>query len=562
MLMALKTKLILGGAAALAAWFLFHELAPQSSGASSGVRPSSDLASDVSAAKSAQPSPRPALEADSTRVERSDRDTASVPAGAAARLERPQTLFYGALLDPEGKPIRGTWYAGVSLTDINGRRRYCDAKAEGTFAFHALPYGKYWVSASAEGFHNIEDVIELNPSHAQVLKDYTLSRVPILRIRLVTPAERVSEALGNGRNVLSHSVLVPVATKTPPGRWFKEVFGSLNNPFGIGQFWNYGPRVEALGTGYMGILLLNQDPPAYVSLLNFHRVLQTKEVKPGDEEVQFVISVEDLLSSMASIHMQIVDADTRAPIQGANVQFWGGPSMGGGVQSDADGNAVIESHEPGEFDMHILAQNHEEYVARILADSGTITDMGQIALEKGIRLEAKVVDGLGNPRHEQFELGVLNPSTHALVMKRQRSYHSDGDGLLTVESLGRRVYVLRTSNHDAVNEQDEVVSKLVSGNVLVDLRSGVPPVNCVIQLAPATRMMLLVRGVDTEGLRFRVTDEAGIDLVSSRFYGSGPRPLTLPQAKYRIALLDENMTVLNEQSVTLGSQPITLELSH
>jgi RNA polymerase sigma factor (sigma-70 family) len=562
LLMAMKTKLMLGCAAALAVWFLFQEFAPRPSGASSRMRPSSDLAVDASASKDKQPSPNLALEAGTAPAQRGNRETASVPAVSGPGVERPQTLFYGALLDPEGNPIRGAWFAGASLTDINGRSRYCDAKTEGTFAFHALPFGKYWVSASAEGFHGNEDVIELDPSHAQLLKDYKLSRAPILKIRVVTPqGELLSAALGNGRNRLSYPVLVPVATKTSPGKWFKEVFGSLNNPFGIGQFWDYGPRVEGLGKGYMGILLLKQDPPVYVSLLNFHRVLQTKEVKPGDEEVQFVVPAEDLLSSMASIRMQIVDADTRTPIQGANVQFWGGPSMGAGVESDANGNAVIESHEPGEFSMHIRVQNHEEYVARILADSGTITELGQIPLEKGIQFEAKVLDGMGNPKKEQFELGVLNPSTNTLEMERQRSYRSDGDGLLKFENLGRRVYVIRSTNHDAVNEQAEAESKFVSGNVLVDLRSGAAPVNFVIHLVPASIMMLLIGGGFVDGRRFRIIDEGGIDLVSSAFYGSGPRAVTLPHGKYRVALLDENKTVLNEQSVTLESQPITLELS-
>jgi hypothetical protein len=100
----------------------------------------------------------------------------------------------------------------------------------------------------------------------------------------------------------------------------------------------------------------------------------------------------------------------------------------------------------------------------------------------------------------------------------------------------------------------------MSGSIALDFRGGAMPSDVVITLVPAGRMSLCVKGEPANGLRFVVTDEQGMDLVSSRFYGSEPRALTLPPGKYRVALIDANKSVLQEQSVTLGSAPMTIEL--
>jgi hypothetical protein len=450
----------------------------------------------------------------------------------------------------------------VRLTDADGRSRFADAKESGAFAFNALPYGEYWVSASADGYHESTDVIELLPAHAQIQKDFTLQSAPILKIRVDTPeGASLFDALHKDESFKVHAVLVPVATKEPPGKWFNEVVGSLNNSFGIGQFWEYGPRAEKLPKGYMGILMLDRELPAFVSLVNYHRVLQTRKVEPGEDEVRFVVSLDDLLASMSRIQLQVLDAGTQGPIPGAHALLEGGTYFDGGQASDASGNIVFEAREPGEFDLHVSAKDHEEYTTHILADSGTTTDLGQILLEKEIALAAKVVDATGAPRSERFSMGVLDPATRTLMMERQQSYQSTGEGILELKRLGRRIYVVRTANHDALNDRGKDETKWVSGDVVIDLRSGTAPANLIIRLVPATPVTLSVQGEPADGLRFRVTDEHGLDLVSSRFYGNAPRPLSLPQGAYKVALLDAAKTVLKENSMTLGATPVKLELS-
>lgn len=511
----------------------------------------------------ADPAPAPpaqdlATDPTENTAARSVEATTIAPSTAAMEVEQPPTLLYGKLLDPEGKSLHGLWHAGVGLTDSDGRRRFCDSKSDGAFAFPGLPLGRYWLSASADGYGQFEDVITLGADRPQIHQDVVLQPVPILKIRATTPdGQNLLEAL---QETKKRAVLLPVATKEPPGTWFKETVGSLNNPFGIGSFWHYGPRVDALPSGYLGILILRQAPPAHASLVNYHRVLQTKPVQPGDEEVQFVVSVEDLLASSATISMKVVDADTLDPIQGAHAMLWGGTYIDRGERSDAGGLITFEAREPGEFDLRVSAPGHEEYRHRILADAGAPTELGQISLEKAIRFSAQVVDVHGTPRSASFALGSFDPASHRLDVERQRSYGSKGDGKLELEALGRHIYVLRTSNHDAVNDES-IDPPWVSGNVEIDLRSGVAPTNFRITLSQATRVVILVSGASPDGLKFTVTDERGLDLVFSRFYGRGPRPLALPQGTYRIAIRDASGQVLSEKSVAVGSDPATVEFA-
>jgi hypothetical protein len=256
-----------------------------------------------------------------------------------------------------------------------------------------------------------------------------------------------------------------------------------------------------------------------------------------------------------------VDAETQSPLADARAMLWGGTYMDGGQRADETGSITIEGREPGEFDLHVFAEDHEEHKAHFLADAGVLTDLGKIPLERAVQATVKVLDDAGNPVSAKFVLGVIDDATGKLTMERQRSYECGGDGVLKLERLGRHVYVIRTSNLDGVNDREEGAVKLVSGNVRLDLRADADSSGLEIRLRPATPATIIVQGASAEGMRFRVTDEEGFDLVSSRFYGSEPRPLSLPQGAYKVALLDAEDRVAKESAVSVGSSPVTVRIS-
>ena len=482
-----------------------------------------------------------------------------LPSLAVAEIARPDTLVYGSLLDPSYGPILDTWSAGVSFVDHTGLRLSSDAKQEGgAYALHALGFGTYWVTASADGYRSLEEIVDLRADRPQMRKDFTLQKAVELRVRVITTEGKnlldVLEETGAPRGA---RLLVPVATLEPPGKRFDELAGSLNSKFGVGQFQDYGPRVEGLSPDCMGILLLDCDRPVWVSLLHYHVVLQTKRVGTGQDEVTFVLSPGDLLANLATIRVHVIDSEAGLPIQHARVMLTGGTYFDQGVATDPQGIATIERREPGLFDLQVWAKGYEGFRKSIDALPGEITDLGTVTLEREVAVAGNVLDPEGNPLAASFSVGVLDPVDHAIHWFRQEGFKSGGDGSFEIRRLGRGEYVIRTSNHDAVNEGEWEGIVWVSGNVLVDTRAG-PISGLEVRLRPASKLVLQVARGAADGMRFRVVDERGLELVESILHGSEPRPLELPPGSYRVSLLDPRGNVLSERSVTLESETVEL----
>jgi hypothetical protein len=541
--------------AALAVALFAYRWSTEAPAASSDSPAGSALAMDAAAPQRSGAS-RHALEIDVKTAERAPGSVAPPQAESAVHAIV-ETLFRGRLLDPSGHPLAGSVSPIVTLVDADGRRRSSGEHEDAAFVFSALPFGKYWVSASAEGYLKATDEIELDAAHAQFVKDYTLAPAPILKIRVVTPggANLFDEELQfEGRPALA-----AIATRELPGKWIDEVVGGLGNPYGIGRFLQSGPRVDSLPGGYMGILMLDEELPAFVSLINFQRVLQTQAVKPGDDVVTFVITPEELAASMAALRNQTIDAITLAPLGGRRTVLMGGGFADRSLDPDLGSRRLFTPREPAPFDLHGAAEAPDPSRARMVADS-VAAEHDRSALEQELDIEIKVVDSNGAPRNAAFTLGTYDPLNGTLRLDEQSSYVSTGDGDLEVLGLRRGLYVLRTANESSSGPSLDSAT-WVSGNVILDLRPRSAPSSYVITLTRATRVMLFARTLQPDGLSFRVIDEQGLELESGRFFGNSPRPLLLPQGGYRFALLDENGQELSEQPVTVGTRPLTVVLA-
>jgi len=480
-----------------------------------------------------------------------------VPAALVSNT-RPKTLVRGALLDAFDAPIQDASSAGVSFVDHNGLRRTSDAKDAGAYELQALEFGSYWVTASADGYRTLEEQFDLQPNRPVLRKDFTLQKAVELRVRVTTPdGQNLFDVLKQTGAPMGTRLLVPIATREPPGKRFDDVVGSLNDKFGVGQFQNQGPRAERLPPGCMGVLLLECDLPVCVSLVYHHVVLQTRRIGRGQDEVNFVLSPDDLLAGLATIRVCIIDAETRQPIERARVMLAGGSYSNEGVSTDPQGSATIERREPGLFDLQAWANGYERTQKPIDALPGEVTDLGTIALEKEVSVEGRVVDLEGHAHAASFSLGIVDPDDRRVHWSRQDAFTSSGDGSFAIRGLGRREYVIRTGNRDPrVDGEWEGIS-WVSGNLLLDTRGG-PLSGLELRLRPASKLVLHATSAD--GARFRVVDERGLELVEGSLHGSEPRALELPAGSYRVALLDERGATLSQSSIALGSETLELEL--
>lgn len=502
----------------------------------------------------------PALSAPTAIGSRRDVSTAPVASQTSTEAAGPSTaagstMVFGRVLETDGSPLHRVAWGWISFVDRSGKRWNADCR-QGAYAIAGLAAGKYTVSARAEACRPVEESFELRADRPQVEKDFRLPRCAVLRVRVDTPEGKPLFADGDSEY---RSEIVPVATKDPPGPHVYEVVGSLNNPFGVGQFWQSAPGGEALPPDCVGVVLVHADLPVFVSLVFCHAVLQTQRADPGAEEVAFVLSPEDVHASLGSLRAQIVEAANSAPIEGADLSLDGGPRGGGGARSGADGLAKIDGAKPGRFQLQVRKQGYEHIVRTVDIEPGQETDLGTIALARGVTAKIRVVDGLGNPTSASFLIGNLSRSGGRVEIDDFGGDSSKADGTLEFSNLGRKLYVLRTTNHDAVYDGDHPVSPWVSGCVLLDMTSGEVR-DMEIRLKPAVGLAIRVEGGAADGLRFAVLDSGGIPLVRDRFYGSAARPLRLPAGSYRVELRDKDDNVIGGRDVTLASEPVELAI--
>jgi hypothetical protein len=472
------------------------------------------------------------------------------PAAVVPRILRPATLVQGSLIDSSDAPIQEA-SARVSFVDQYGQRRCSAAGQDGGYSLHELEFGTYWVTASAQGYRDLEQTLELRPDRPRMHIDFTLPKAPELRVRVTTPdGKDLFEALREARAPLAARLLVPIATREPPGP-------RIDGP-GVGEFQGSDPRSGDLAPGCIGVLHLSCELPLCVSLVQHQVVLQTRRVAQGQDEVVFVVSPEDLLGTLAGMRVHVVDAESGLPVPCARVLLRGGSYSSGGVATDADGNASVERREPGLFDLQILAQGYERFRKSIDALPGELTDLGTVALASEQKVEGLALDLEGHPRAASFRLGLLDPLDHSLHWFPREGFAARGDGTFEIRGLGRGVYVIRTSDPGDDGASAWRGSPWVCGNVLVDTSAG-PISGLELRLRPAAKLVLRASRGGGDAQRFRVEDERGFELAEGGLHGSQPRQLELPPADCRVSLLGANGAVLAQRSVTLGSQATAID---
>jgi hypothetical protein len=331
------------------------------------------------------------------------------------------------------------------------------------------------------------------------------------------------------------------------------VIGSANNHFGVGQFLQYGRLARDRKEGSIGILIVDADLPVYANLVDCHAVLKSQLVAPGDDEVDFVIAPDAIHTNAAKFTLRVLDAVTKAPIQDAWASLSGG-TRGGGGQADIEGRITAMDCEPGFFHMRVGAEGYETALQGVQLAPAKTTDLGEILLGSALKLRFHVLGPDGKPCLACFRLGVVDPRSMSIEMDESEGWFSSEEGELELPPLGRKLYVLRTSvGHP---QQDELLAE----NMLIDLRSGVVPRTQEIRMQRGSRVVFLADTSESDGLRFRVIDQQGLEIVAEQFWGSAPLPRSLPQGRYRVELLGGDGVNIRSRSIDLGPDPVTCDL--
>jgi len=467
--------------------------------------------------------------------------------------------FRGVLRDEQGRAITDAWSANVRLSDNDGfvRRSTQNVRTTGGFTFEGLTPGVYWYEAGAHGYLAQSGLVDLAPPRTDVERDITLVRAPRVLVRLTTPTgAELLPSLHTERKGRFPADLIPFATRERPGEWMTEIYGSANNPVGIGHFWNYGPEAEKLAAGVIGYLLLDEPLPAFVSLAHYQRVLRTVEVLPGQEEVEFILSFDEVEASFGNLHLRAVEAGRGTPVPSVSAMLFGPATLNADHRTDAQGVLDGARIWPGEYDLILSASGFATQRLRVRVEAGGTTDLGTLefgpAVQRSLRVEQSG-KGVGELR---FRFGVLDPVTREFNPFRSSGLRARQDGTLELSSFGSGLYVLRSENDGRYPASMLPASAVVSGNVVVDLRGEPPSEPQVIEMRTPVHLVLDCGPDVPAQARVVIVDDQGLESARVRVQRGGPIGVALCEGSYALTLVAADGSVLAEATALL-EKPVT-----
>lgn len=470
---------------------------------------------------------------------------------ASTAVLAPTTSVWGSVRDVAGAPIGGVAKAQVRFVDRSGRLRTCDVANDGEFALKALALGPHWVTVTAEGYQAENISIDLSADRPRQRLDLTLQNAVQLRVQITTPDGTNLHDLKAARH------LVPVATREPLETRYGDVHAAT--PL-VGRFQERHSRSEVLPLKYVGVLVMDDDQPAWVSLLRESVVVQTRRVEPGQNEVAFVLEPDDLFSRSSAIRVRVLDARTGLSLHRARVRISGAGDLEREVITDEHGFAAVEGRVASSYELLIRARTYADLRLSVDVLQAGVTDVGTIALEPEVTVAGLILDVDGRPRSTTFSLGFVDPMDRSLRWSSRASIHSSPDGSFFIRGLGRREYVIRTSDDDREPGADWKGIATVSGNVVLDTRAG-SIAGLEVRVRPASRLVLHASASTGGASSFRVVDARGLQVAEGFLLGAEPRALELPPGAYRVSSFTTEDKLLADQTVELGSDDVTLDLA-
>ncbi|MEW6745469.1 MAG: sigma-70 family RNA polymerase sigma factor [Planctomycetota bacterium] len=536
-IMSSKIKVLLGGASslviALMVWRLV--LAPSSESREGEVAAAipSASASEMTGASPALQHVAEASDSGGKPVRAAIREPATISQSAGG------VLLYGAILDTEGEPLRDVDVTLGRVSDDTDAIRASDLK--GTYAIAGLEPGVWKVQANRTGYDEFEGGIVLEPSTAQRRYDIVLAPSALLNVRLVTPSGGPFEEIKipGLRWPLSRLTAV-VATKDAPGETLPMNARPSHLYFGVGR---YHSRADMRGgrgaaridipTGYSGVLELSEPLPLYVSVAFKHVILDTRLVTRLDQDLTLVVDPEVIDKSRVSLELRLVDAESGAPIEMADVQVSDSVSVGGGSKTGADGRVRIDNIEPGIMEFRIERSDYEVIHQEIWLEAGVECDLGEVALFRATAINGILVDPDGNPVTGGVGFRNLDRLIMPQLLNMGGSYSTEETGEFHIRGAGRGRHLLFArwgGDEWAVNP------------TLVDTAGG--PVDGVkVELRRGTKVSVRPAVTPERIYLVSIQDSAGIPVWTCRVWGGGATAVFLLPGNYTVTVWDERTPV-------------------
>lgn len=446
------------------------------------------------------------------------------------------TLF-GYVRAPESR-MQLAGELGVSATDRFGKQQRSAVSPDGAYSISGLAPGLYWIRAGSTSEGSARARVEFMANEGEHRLDLQLVLPPEIRVKAV---DRTGAPLND-------IWALPVATLTPPGEWFEDVLGAISNPLGVGRFLNNGLASERLPDVYLGKLILDVEPPVYVSLLHYQRVVATQRVERGQTEVEFVIDRQSTLVQPGSVRFRFVDASDGTLLVDGSAQF---DAYATRMLKPTEGEYRVVNEAPGWHEIIAHVKGYERAQRRVLVQPGIENDFGDLRLEREVWIAGVVTDASGAGIASSVRFSLFDESTGKAVRHFSGSgVRTTADGKFKIPGLSRASYVVRVHHED---------SSWGLASRLIDVRSG-PVADVRFELVPGVPLVVRPSGEVWRDVRYKIADANEQLVTTGRLFSEEPYALLLAPGRYEVEVRVSEAGEPKLIPVTIASAPVELAL--
>jgi hypothetical protein len=439
----------------------------------------------------------------------------------------------------------------ILFADAEGCQVEGNPNADGSYAAENLHAGKWHTIVTHDNKLCRRQEFEIEKGEHQHQLDIVLDDELSVRVKLRTPDGReLTEAIAADPDLSFRVALSPVALR--PGSAARFLPEGENQNFGCGRYEPRGnldeKRRAEIGEA-SGVLTIGEAPPLEVGLVMCGQLIARRPLSAGQEEVEFVLSLEDLRRCFATALVRVVDAQTHAPIVGADVSIDGVRTLveqkldtfagadeeqatlearfqedkrkaAQGPKTDAQGQVRIPWVLAGKHQLFAQAQGFSAFSGRVEIEAGGTCELKPVELTGKARISGHIFDAQGKPVQTSFEFVPLDryEDTHESLSGIRWS--SSEQGTFEVPEQRRERYVLRGAEGDGV--LPPVVVDATQGDV-GDLD---------LHLQPATSVQLRFTREPKEGAQLRVTTATGLPVAEQDLSGLSPAAFNLAPGSY------------------------------
>lgn len=426
----------------------------------------------------------------------------------------------------------------VTATDHFGSQTRSDTKLDGAYAISGLSPGRIWVRAGS-----------IDDGSACAVVDVVAAAIPVqLDLPLVLPIEvmvNVRDHAGNPVRLGGLFELGAIATREAPGEWIELDRDDPDRS--LGQFLGRNARDADPASPCIGSLRFEGEPPPFVSLVRFQRVIATQRIASGDRVVEFVVDPLCKAMQPCSMRLRLVDEQTKSPIVGAMVHF---NSVGGAFGTSVqDGVFAMSSCPPGWATLRVACKGYESGERRFHVEPGSENDFGDVELGPGQWIAGKVLDesGLGVATDLRYDL--LDPVTRDVRDTGTVFISKSGaDGAFRVGGMSRGRYRI------CVMGQNQSWGACAA---TIDTSDG--PVEQVI-LKVVRGTPLILRTQEPRGVRFKVLDRSGSIVLSNRLRSQDPTKFLLAPGSYDIEVASSGAGSKRSFPLAIGTEPVLFDV--